>query len=75
MKLSDFLPDRKDYLGHIAYLVVVITAYITTFTYVPSLLKSPQLPVFLVIGVIYIILGCYWRKGFQQSHNNQDTTL
>ena len=59
MKLTDFIPDRRDYLGHIAYLIVVITAYITTFAYIPELLNSPTTPLFLLTGVLYIFLGIF----------------
>lgn len=59
MKLSDFLPERRDNLGHVAYLIVVITAYVTTFTYIPSLFSSPQLAVFLFVGFVYTILGIF----------------
>jgi signal transduction histidine kinase len=59
MKLSDIIPDRRDYLGHLAYLIVVITAYVTTFTYIPSLFSSPQLALFLFVGFVYTILGIF----------------
>lgn len=57
MKLTDFIPERRDNLGHIAYLIVVITAYITTFAYIPELLNSPTIFLFILTGVLYIILG------------------
>lgn len=59
MSLSDFIPSRRDTMGHTAFLVVVVTAYISSFAYVPTLLTSPNLATFLMAGVIYCLLGVF----------------
>lgn len=46
-------------MGHLAFLIVVITAYITTFTYFPELFSSPYITIFLITGVVYILLGIF----------------
>lgn len=38
---------------------MVITAYITTFAYIPELFSSPNIVLFLLAGVLYIIIGIF----------------